>query len=71
MVNKSALAKRIRKARETKGFTQGQLAKKIGVHQSEISKIETGNRDVGVIMLDKIATVLKVDLIELIYGKGK
>lgn len=36
---------RIAKFRNLLGMTQGQLAAKIGMHQSDISKLESGQRD--------------------------
>lgn len=71
MITKKGIATRIKKTREAKGITQAQLAKKLGVTQSDVSKIESGSRDIGVVLLSKIARVLDVDLLELIYGKGR
>lgn len=71
MITKKAIAKRIKKTREAQGITQAQLAKKLGVSQSDVSKIESGSRDIGVVLLNKVARILDVDLMELIYGKGR
>ena len=52
----------IAKYREKVGLTQGKLAKKLGTTQSVVSRIENGNQNLSVIMLAKIAQVLKCEL---------
>lgn len=46
---------RMRKARLEAGLTQVQVAKKLGHHQSYVSKIESGERRVDVVELNKFA----------------
>lgn len=46
---------RMRKARLEAGLTQVQVAKKLGHYQSYVSKIESGERRVDVIELNKFA----------------
>jgi transcriptional regulator with XRE-family HTH domain len=46
---------RMRKARLEAGLTQVEVAKKLGHHQSYVSKIESGERRVDVIELNKFA----------------
>ena len=54
-------------ARERAGMTQAQLAKRIGTRQSNISRLEFGNYNFTVDMLEKIAEALhfrlKVELV--------
>lgn len=52
---------RMRKARLEAGLTQVQVAIKLGHHQSYVSKIESGERRVDVIELNKFAKL---------YGKS-
>lgn len=52
---------RMRKARLEAGLTQMEVAKKLGHHQSYVSKIESGERRVDVIELNKFAKL---------YGKS-
>jgi len=43
-------------------YTQGDLAKMVGVRQATISDFETGKRSLGSDTLDRILMVLNVDL---------
>ena len=49
-------------AREQAGITQGELARRIGTRQSNISRMEQGNYNFSVEMLDKIAQALNYKL---------
>lgn len=53
--------KRLREARESSGLTQVQVAKKLGLHQSYVSKIESGERRVDAVELERLAKI---------YGKS-
>ncbi|MGH0417498.1 helix-turn-helix domain-containing protein [Bacillus cereus] len=57
---------KLRKVRIEKGFSQNELAKQAKVSQSHISEIESGIKNVGVEVLIKLATVLGVQLTDLI-----
>ena len=46
-VTQQELGQRIADARRSKGWTQGQLAERIGLTQTAVSRIETGTRAVG------------------------
>lgn len=50
-------------ARIKKGFTQGQLAKKVGTKQSAISRIESGNSNPSFEFLEKVVSALGSELI--------
>ncbi|MCD6549936.1 helix-turn-helix domain-containing protein [bacterium] len=52
------LTNRIKELRDKKRMKQSVLAEKVGVFQSEISEIETGNRIPNVYLALKIAKVL-------------
>lgn len=55
-------------AREQAGMTQSELAKRIGTRQSNISRLEQGDYNFTVEMLEKIARALHAELkIELSY----
>jgi len=57
---------RIRELRRSKGLTQVQLAKMIGVTQGGIQKMETGERTMDVEWMDKISKALNVKPYELL-----
>ena len=59
-------AERIAKARKAAGLTQTQLGKKLGIPQSQISRIERNPDHTTVRTLKRIAKALKVDVRALI-----
>ncbi len=64
MENKKLLGKRIKEIRKFKGFTQEQLSEMIDIETSSLSGIESGRFFPSLHVLDKIANVLDVELIE-------
>ncbi|MEM2914194.1 MAG: helix-turn-helix transcriptional regulator [Candidatus Bathyarchaeia archaeon] len=56
---------RLREIRIRKGLRQADLARMIGVFQSEISEIETGKRKPSVYLAKRIAKALGVSLDDL------
>ena len=59
------LGKRIRKVRRDKKMTQEELAEKVGLHYTTISRIERGISNAPVQTIDKIAKVLRASLSDL------
>lgn len=57
---KSGLA--LRGARFREGLSQKELAKRTGISQENISKMENGKRSIGDKVAKKLAKVLKIDL---------
>jgi len=55
----------LRKARESKGFTQAQLANELNVEISQISRIERGVINTSVTTIYSISYVLKVNVSDL------
>lgn len=55
-----SLYSNIRKVREWKGLSQQNMADSLDVSQKHYSRIETGNVDISISMLDAIAKVLDV-----------
>lgn len=53
---------RLKSARKRRGLTQTQLAEQVGVTQSVIGQYERGEKRPGVDILQKLATVLEVNL---------
>ncbi len=59
------LGKRIKRARKDKKMTQEDLADKVGLHYTTVSRIERGLSNPPVQTIDKIAKALKVSLSDL------
>jgi transcriptional regulator with XRE-family HTH domain len=57
--------KNLRKLRESKDFTQAQLANELNVEISQISRIERGLINTSVTTIFSIASVLKVSISDL------
>ncbi len=58
---------RIREFRKEKRLKQFALASKVGIHQSEISTIETGERMPSVYLAEKIAKALERSTDEVFF----
>lgn len=56
----------IRKIREEKGLTQEKLAAKADLHRAYIGQIERGEKNIGLVNLEKIARALGVNIKELL-----
>lgn len=52
---------RLKESRVNAGYTQEQLAKKIGIAKSTLSGYESGNRDPSMYTISKIMEILNVD----------
>lgn len=60
---KRKVGRRIRRLREDKNMSQEKLANKIGLDRTYISSVESGNRNISIINLEKIIKVgLNTDL---------
>ncbi len=60
------LAKNIRALRQQYGWSQGDIAAKLGISVPAFSKIETGVTDVNLSRLEQIADVFSVPLVKLL-----
>ncbi len=60
------LGSRIRRRRKLAGWTQVQLAEKIGIDRSFLADVERGKRNISILNLDLIAKALKVSLSQLL-----
>jgi transcriptional regulator with XRE-family HTH domain len=56
----ASLGKNLRKARKRLGLTQEEVARRSGVHATEVSRIEAGKRDPRVSTLKRLAKAVKV-----------
>ena len=62
---KEKFGKRVREIRKNKGFTQEQIAEKIGIEPPNISKLETGTHFPLPENIEKLAAVLDVEVKDL------
>lgn len=60
----------IKKIREDKGMTQQQIAELVGMHRSNYSKVEGGQRELSIAAVNKIARYLGMTLDELVNHEG-
>ena len=56
----------LQRLRRESGLTQGELAERLEVTQSVISKVESGQRRLDLVQLDAYCNALGVSLVELI-----
>lgn len=60
-----ALGAAIRSLRLERGLTQEDLAEGAGLHTTNVSDVERGRRNIGVVNFDRLAAALSVDLATL------
>lgn len=65
---KSKVGKRIREIREQKGISQKDLSFAADLDRSYIASVESGQRNISIVNLEKIANALEVTLSELFKG---
>ena len=63
------LSRRVHDAREKAGLSQGELARRAGVHPTYISHVENGRRALGEDALARVADVLGVSVEYLLVGE--
>jgi transcriptional regulator with XRE-family HTH domain len=59
------LGDRIRRLRKKRGWTQVEMAEKVGIDRSFLADVERGKRNVSILNLDLMAKGLKVSLSQL------
>ena len=59
------LGDRIRRLRKKRGWTQVEMAERVGIDRSFLADVERGKRNVSVLNLDLMARGLKVSLSQL------
>ena len=65
------LAQTLKTLRERKKLLQKEVANAVGVHPSNYSKMEKGERDVSIEVADKLAKFYGISLDELVHPEGK
>lgn len=66
-----SIADNLKVYREQKGLLQKEVANAVGVHPSNYSKMEKGERDVSIEVADKLARFFGVTLDELVHMAEK
>jgi transcriptional regulator with XRE-family HTH domain len=59
------LGERIRKLRKKRGWTQIEMAEKVGIDRSFLADVERGKRNVSILNVELMAKGLKVSLSQL------
>lgn len=65
------IGKRLRKLREAKGLSQGDIQERSGLARSFVSRFECGHEIPSLKTLERYALALEVPLYELFYGGGE
>jgi transcriptional regulator with XRE-family HTH domain len=65
------IAKNIKRLREERGLMQKEVANSVGVHPSNYSKMEKGEREFGIDIIDKLAKFFGLSIDELVHSNGK
>ena len=66
-----SLANNVKSWREEKGILQKELATKVGLGMSHYSKIENGQREASVELLDKLAKFYSISIDQIVHmGKS-
>ena len=60
---------RIKKARQSRGITQLELAKDIGASQTAVALWESGNRKISTEVIERVSDVLSVSASYLLFGE--
>jgi transcriptional regulator with XRE-family HTH domain len=61
------IAKNIKKLREERNLMQKEIANTVGVHPSNYSKMEKGEREFSIEVIDKLAKFFGLTIDELVY----
>ena len=66
MIDTVGLGQKIADARRSRGLTQGDLAKAVGVTAQAVSKWERGNSCPDIAILDEVARALSISVSDLL-----
>ncbi len=59
-------AQRLRQIRNKQGLSQEDLARKCGLHRTYVGSVERGERNISIDNMERLATALRVSLLELL-----
>lgn len=66
LVARKLFAQNLRRVRLIKGYSQEYLAELAGLHRTYIGSVERAERNISIDNMEKIATALGVNLVELV-----
>jgi transcriptional regulator with XRE-family HTH domain len=66
MTLREVVAKNLRRTRQAKGLSQGELADRAGINRNYVGMLEREEHAATVDMLEKLAEVLEIDPIEFL-----
>jgi transcriptional regulator with XRE-family HTH domain len=66
MIETNTVGNNARRLRQQKGWTQGEVAKRLNISTPAYSKIETGNTDINTSRLNEIAGLFQVHVLEIL-----
>ena len=67
----SCLASNLKKARKAKGFSQQNLAERVGAHLTHVNRVETGKCSPSIEFVAKVAHALGVSIDALLSDSGE
>ena len=67
IIIKMDIGANIKKLREDRGIKQSEIADLVGMHRSNYSKIENGQREISLAAVDKIADFFNISIDELVH----
>ena len=62
---KTRFGRRLRELRQARGLSQEELAFKAGLHRTYVSSAERGQRNLGLVNIERLARALDIDICEL------
>ena len=65
------IGKNIRLLRQKNSWSQGEVAKRLGISIPAFSKIETGITDINISRLDQIARLFEVSILQVMIKEGE
>lgn len=71
MVPQNSFGARLKRRRETLGLRQEDVAYRVGVTSSTISRIENGKRYLSLLFLEKLAQAVDMTLIDLLEQENE
>ena len=59
---RTRFGRRLREVRQARGLSQEELAFKAGLHRTSVSSAERGQRNVGLVNVERLAQALDIDI---------